>query len=158
AWSEVETTTLNPAGKDDAEALQEIQTPHQCVTIKEEACVMTRYQPLGLQPPQTHLHNHPRPGSLSNQPPRQPLTITTHHYHQPPPPPASPQPSLPVTTTSALAPAITPPVTATLALALAISDTSSTAAATSALVLATSGASPWPMLRPPSHITITHHR
>ncbi|KAG6884768.1 hypothetical protein C0993_008424 [Termitomyces sp. T159_Od127] len=47
----------------------------------EALVVTTHYQPLGLQPPQNHLHYYLGPGLLPSQPPQQPLAITAHHRH-----------------------------------------------------------------------------
>ncbi|KAG6867176.1 hypothetical protein C0993_005997 [Termitomyces sp. T159_Od127] len=113
-------------------------------------------------------HNPPlTPGNPtpSKPPPRPPRAQTATHpttsaapgHHRLSPPPATATPGIPLaitamTTTSALAPAITPPVTITSALVLAISGTSPTAAATSAPAPATLGT-------PPAHAEtpITHH-
>ncbi|KAG6884811.1 hypothetical protein C0993_008141 [Termitomyces sp. T159_Od127] len=106
---------------------------------------------LGPQPPP-----NPSPQLFWAWTTTRPTTLATPSHHRPSPPLATTTTGISLaitamTATSALAPAITLPVTATLALAPAIPSTSPTTAATSAPAL------PWPVPRPPSCITITHH-
>ncbi|KAG6881372.1 hypothetical protein C0993_001758, partial [Termitomyces sp. T159_Od127] len=101
--------------------------------------VMTATSPRDSKPPKTT----PTPLPAPERYPDNPSATPGHHW--PSPPPATATPGIPLaitamTATSVLALAITPPINATSALAVATPNT------------------PWPMPRPPSHITITHHR